>query len=221
MNSAPGQGRLSPAASPRVLEIKPSTVMFRRARKRTDTMPDLLPAQPAATGSLLTGPGTGDREVVQVTWPQMQVLVSQIAGRAGRDGAPQTLVAVLRGGALPAIWLSHRLRVRDVRAVEVVHTVDDSIHAAKLSEPVAENPASLGDLTGRDVLVVDDVAGTGQTLAAAARLAAQAGAARLRTAVCVVNEDNWAGHLPAEDVVTYIGAAARGWIVFPWEHDGH
>jgi hypothetical protein len=159
---------------------------------------------------------------MQLAWPQLQELVSRIAGQASRDGAPQTLVAVLRGGAVPAVCLSHRLRVRDIRAVEVARTVDDSVYAAKAAEPVAVNPASLGDLTGRDVLVIDDIAGTGDTLAAAARLATQAGAARLRTAVCMVNEDNWAGCLPAQEVVTYIGAAARGWVVFPWEHDdGH
>ena len=179
----------------------------------------LAPARPAVGGSLLTGPAACGRNVVRLTWPQMQELVGQVADWAGRDGPPQTVVAVLRGGAVPAVWLSHRLGLRDVRAVEVVHTVDDSVHAAKIPEPAAVNPASLGDLSGRDVLVVDDVAGTGQTIAAAARLAVQAGAARLRTAVCVVNEDNWAGPLPAEDVVTYIGAAARGWVVFPWEHN--
>ena len=159
-------------------------------------------------------------EVAHLAWTTMQELVGQIAEQVSRDGTPQTLVGVLRGGAVPAVWLAHRLGLRDVRAVEVVHTLDDSTNAAKTPEPAAQNPASLGDLTGRDVLVVDDVAGSGETLASAVRLATQAGAARVRTAVCVVNEDNWIDGLPAEAVVTYIGTTNRGWVVFPWEDNG-
>lgn len=158
-----------------------------------------------------------DRNVVHLTWQRMGEMVGRIAQQAGDDGTPQVVVAVLRGGAIPAVWLSHRLQVRDVRAVEVTHTADDSLHAAKTPKPVAVNPASLGDLAGRDVLIVDDVAGTGHTLAAVVSLVAQAGAGRVRTAVCAVNADNWTGPRPASQSLTYIGQTTRGWVVFPWE----
>jgi len=159
----------------------------------------------------------GGQAAARLTWPQVEDLAGQITSHASRDGAPQVIVAVLRGGAVPAVMLAHRLGVRDVRAVTVTHTADDSVNAAKTPAPEAVNPASLGDLTGRDVLVVDDVAGTGQAIAAAARLAGLAGAARVRTAVCVLNQDNWASPRPAHDAITYIGEAVRGWTVFPWE----
>lgn len=164
-----------------------------------------------------TVPGSDERAVTHLTWPEVEELISQITEAIRHDGAPQTLVAVLRGGAIPAVCLSHQLPLRDVRTVEVTHTADDSTNAAKTPQPLVVNPASLGDLTGRDVLIVDDVAGTGDTLAAAARLAIDSGAGRVRTAVCVVNEDNWTGHLPAEATITYIGTTTRAWTVFPWE----
>ncbi|MGV9383610.1 phosphoribosyltransferase [Nonomuraea sp. NPDC003707] len=170
----------------------------------------ILPATATATGR-------DGRAVTHLTWPQVEELIGQIAEAIRNDGTPQTLVAVLRGGAIPAVCLSHQLPLRDLRTVEVTHTADDSTNAAKTPQPLVVNPASLGDLTGRDVLIVDDVAGTGDTLNAAAQLATDAGAGRVRTAVCVVNKDNWTGRHPAEATVTYIGTTTRGWTVFPWE----
>ncbi|MEV7930423.1 phosphoribosyltransferase family protein [Kitasatospora sp. NPDC088779] len=153
----------------------------------------------------------------QLTWDDIDRHVDRIARATGEIGTPQTLVAVVRGGMAPAVLLAHRLGVRDVRALEVTHTVDDSANAAKTARPQARNTASLGDLSGLDVLVVDDVAGTGETLAAAVRLVELAGAARVRSAVCVVNEANWTGVLAPSEAVTAIGETVSGWVVFPWE----
>lgn len=158
-----------------------------------------------------------ERHPTRLSWRQIDDQADRIAVAIARDGLPRTVVAVLRGGAVPAVLLAHRLGLRDVRAVEVTRTLDDSTDARKHDRPRARNTASLGDLTGLDVLVVDDVAGTGGTLAAVVRLVGEAGAARVRSAVCVVNEDNWTGERPVAATVTHTGLLIRGWVVFPWE----
>ncbi|MCY0935976.1 phosphoribosyltransferase [Streptomyces sp. H34-S4] len=158
-----------------------------------------------------------DQPVTCMDWADIETQVHRIADGVERDGLPQAIVAVLRGGGTPAVWLSHLLGVRDFRAITVTHTLDDSPHAQKHPKPAAMDVAALGDLSGLDVLLVDDVAGSGDTLAAAVRLVTEAGAVRVRSAVCVVNEDNWTGGLPPAAVVTYIGTLIHGWVVFPWE----
>lgn len=150
-------------------------------------------------------------------WADIEEQVHRIADGVERDGLPHALVAVLRGGGTPAVWLSHLLGVRDLRTITVTHTLDDSPHAPKRPQPAAKDVAALGDLSGLDVLLIDDVAGSGHTLATAVRLVTEAGAARVRSAVCVVNEDNWTHSVPPAAVVTYIGTLIRGWVIFPWE----
>jgi hypoxanthine phosphoribosyltransferase len=111
------------------------------------------------------------------------------------------------------------LDVRLVRAADVTHTLAEGVNAAKTAGPVISNADSLGDLSASDVLIVDDVAGSGETIAATRELVAKAGAGRIRTAVCVVNDLNWpaAGSSP-EEALTYVGAHCRGWVIFPWEN---
>ncbi|MFF4924195.1 phosphoribosyltransferase [Kitasatospora sp. NPDC001261] len=172
---------------------------------------------PAMAGTAPSGAAAPGSSIRQLRWDDVQAQAAGIAAAIRTGGVPQTVVAVVRGGMVPTVLLAHQLGVRDVRVLEVTHTVDDSANAAKTTEPTVRNPASLGALDGLDVLVVDDVAGTGQALASAVRVVEQAGAARVRSAVLVVNEANWTGGKPPVETVTSIGETVRGWVVFPWE----
>jgi uncharacterized protein len=160
-----------------------------------------------------------DQPATILDWAAGTALTGRIARTIAAEEVPDLVIGILRGGMIPAIWLAHAMGVREVRALDVTHTASDIVNADKTPCPILRNPASLGDLTGLDILLVDDVAGTGDTMRASRNLAANAGARNLRTVVWVLNETNWqrsGGDDPAA-TFTCIGATYRGWVVFPWE----
>ena len=152
-------------------------------------------------------------------WTAVTAITGRLAEAVAADSRPDVVVGILRGGMIPAVCLAHALGLREVRALDVTHTTQDGVNAAKAPAPVVRNPASLGDLSGLDVLLVDDVAGTGETMRACRGLAAQAGATAVRTAACAFNEANWPpGGGDPLGTFTYVGARYTGWVVFPWEN---
>jgi hypoxanthine phosphoribosyltransferase len=159
----------------------------------------------------------GDQTAIILSWPDVAETVDAIADQVREDRLPDVLVGVLRGGLVPAVLLSHQLGVRDMRAIEVVHTLDDSVNADKSGTPQVVNPATLGDLTGMDVLLIDDIAGSGDTLVCTVGLLHAAGAKKVRSAVLTVNRANWHRPQYPADVVTYLGHQVDTWVIFPWE----
>ena len=160
-----------------------------------------------------------DQRAIAMCWDELTALTSRIAAEVIADGVPEILIGILRGGMIPAVMLAHVLGSRQVRAIEVTHTADDGINAAKTCRPVLRNLASAGNVSGRDVLIADDVAGTGETVAYTADLMRHLGAARVRTAVWVLNEAHWptSGRDTPDATLTYIGIRNQGWVIFPWE----
>ncbi|AXG80834.1 phosphoribosyltransferase [Streptomyces paludis] len=152
-----------------------------------------------------------------VTWDDLAAATGALAHQVTAAGTPQVVVGIVRGGMIPAVWLAHRLAIRDVRTVEVTRTTSDGINAAKSTLPTARNPASLGDLTGLDVLLVDDIAGSGVTLDLTTRMIRDLGPARVRTAVLAVNRTNWTQEPAPHHHIDYIASLTDTWVVFPWE----
>lgn len=159
-----------------------------------------------------------DTEPRHPTWAEFADIVTSLADRVAADGIPDVVVGIARGGLVPAVLIAHALGIRDVRGVAIIHTTADGRDAPKTLEPQVSNPLSLGDLAARDVLIVDDIAGSGDTLTTALALVDAAWPARIRSAVCFLNETNWPGDgarsIPRPNV---IGKTSQGWVVLPWE----
>jgi hypothetical protein len=100
-----------------------------------------------------------------------------LAAKVAERYRPSVVVGIAKGGVFVGGALAAALGA-DFYPVRIEKRRRD---AAQQPEAAAELPA----LTGRKVLVVDDVAATGATLAKARALARKAGAKDVRTAVLV------------------------------------
>ena len=149
------------------------------------------------------------RRLYLMDWSSMQSLVERIARRMQMNAfRPDCIVAIARGGLVPGVQLAHILNIPDLHILRVTRCKSNLPYSDK-QVPVASWLYRPDSLSGRDVLLVDDIAGTGESLLSGARLV-EKDAARLRTAVLVKN-----AHARVEP--DYSGTIVDDWVVFPWE----
>ncbi|MFJ6705082.1 MULTISPECIES: phosphoribosyltransferase [unclassified Streptomyces] len=151
-------------------------------------------------------------------WKTIQDLAHRLHLQIARDEPPNTIVAVARGGLIPATIIAHLIKIDDVRVAYARHTSSDFAHSPMLPELILRNTASVGDLTGRDVLLVDDIVTSGATISGVSRMIKANGAAKVRTAALV-----WKGgcaepgRISGELCPDYWAVCCGGWVTFPWE----
>lgn len=128
-----------------------------------------------------------------------------ILARKLADVPVTTVLAVARGGLIPASIMAQMLRVSDVRACAFA-SYGEGLHAPRgaLRCTVPPDPSLL---SGDGVLVVDDLADTGQTMLQLARLLPGA----VRCAPYAKPTGAPTLHLYSRQVPQHV------WIKFPWE----
>jgi hypoxanthine phosphoribosyltransferase len=146
-----------------------------------------------------------DKEVL--TWDAFGVAGRELAQTIVDSGfEPEIVIAVARGGLIPAGHLAYALGLKLADAINVEFYTD--VHET-LPDPVLLAPLLDTDaIKDRRVLVVDDVADSGRTLALVLELLRGMGA-EARSAVL---------YLKSASVVApdYTWRRTDDWIVFPW-----
>jgi hypoxanthine phosphoribosyltransferase len=147
-------------------------------------------------------------EVVYVSWRDVIELCYKLAKDIARSGfEPDAIVAVLRGGVVPALLLSDILGIEEFYAIRVKHWgIAEEVYRIPVVDQLPQRK-----LQGVKVLVVDEVADTGKTLAKAVEELKKLGAIEVRTAVL---------HLKTTSSLIPDYYAVRlekwVWIFYPW-----
>ncbi|MFB3888967.1 MAG: phosphoribosyltransferase [Candidatus Bathyarchaeia archaeon] len=142
-----------------------------------------------------------------LTWSQIYTLLLRQASQIRASGfKPEVIVGISRGGWLPARVLSDLLENPNLaNAKAEAYT---GIAEAK-AEPTLTQPVSV-DVTGKRVLIVDEVADTGKSLSLIRDHVLAGGASEVRAATLFCKPQS----VFKPD---YCEKITSSWIVFPWE----
>jgi hypoxanthine phosphoribosyltransferase len=143
-----------------------------------------------------------------LTWERFGEATRTLATAVHADGyEPDIVLAVARGGLLPAGAISYLLGVKNVFTMNVEFYTGVN---QRLAMPVMLPPVlNVVDIKGARVLVVDDIADTGRTL----QLVMEFCRDHVEDARCAVLYAKPGAIVRCD----YVWASTDTWITFPWD----
>ena len=145
----------------------------------------------------------------QVTWDELDALVSRLADAVGRDF--DLLLAISRGGLVPAGMLAYRLDLREIAVAGAVFYLPDGATRDAPGLFQFPDPAVLAD---KRILVVDEVWETGETITAVLDRVRDAGG-RPTSAVLHYKP----GRSRVMGSPDHFAAVEDGWLNYPYKYD--
>lgn len=143
-----------------------------------------------------------------VTWDQFHRDSRALAWRLMGQGPFSAVVAITRGGLVPAAIVSRELNIRVVESVSVKSYDHQNQGGIQVLKPISKAILELAE-KGEKTLIVDDLVDTGATARAVREMLPGAHFATV-----------YAKPLGREMVDTFITEVSQDtWIFFPWDLD--
>jgi uncharacterized protein len=147
---------------------------------------------------------------VNVSWSDLDDLVERLAADVGRDH--DLVLAITRGGLVPAGMLAYRLDLREILVAGVeFYLSGGGTHPA----PVVSHFPAPELIAGQRILVIDEVWETGETMAEVVRRLRAAGAEPVTAVIHYKPGRSRVGLTP-----DHYAALADGWVTYPYRAGG-
>ena len=146
-------------------------------------------------------------KVEQVTYPTIRHLTRKLAHKIQDSGfKPDVIVCVARGGYVPARLLCDLLNIYELSGIRIRHYIGaDKTEKAELVEPLAMS------ISGKNVLLVDDIDDSGDTLDVALDYLNSLNPVDVRVAVLHHKSvSNYTPDFYAKKIIQW------RWITYPW-----
>lgn len=144
---------------------------------------------------------------LHLTWMDVQRLSEKLADQIAESGfRPDIIVAVSRGGFDPARILSDELNIRSLASLQVIYYAGIN---ERNDKPQVKYPLN-ADISGLNVLVVDDVADSGSSLKVVKEYIDSLGPREVRMAT--LHHKPWSSFEP-----DFFAESVDKWIIYPWE----
>ncbi len=141
----------------------------------------------------------------ELSWAEFDTQVQLLARQSAKQFKPTAVVGIAHGGVFVGGAIASALKV-DFFPVRITRRSRDS--GSRATAGLSDNMPK--ELKGQRVLLVDDVAGSGDGLEMARRLAQAAGASKLATAALISRPN---GFTP-----DFVAFTSDTFFVFPWDY---
>lgn len=196
------------ATKKRATKPKKAAKAKHKARAPRPTSPNVKHKNQPESPAVLEGIDRSGSHTLaaEVSWAQFDTVVQQLAREISKAFKPEAVVGVAHGGVFVGGALASAMKCEFYPVRISRRSRDQGRSAARELSGVMPK-----ELKGRRVLIVDDIASSGDTLELALALAKSAGAKKLSTATLVSRPK---GYQP-----DYCWERSESFFVFPWDYE--